>query len=285
MSGQTPGDNAGRLPLLSTGDHHYRGVSDQSNSQEIPPGPPNTLARPSLAQTPSTRTLEDEDDETEPPIEIRVKRVLADTPNPHTLDRSRAKAPNAQFLAPPRSNSLPASPTIPRQLSNLALEELQFQSHRDSVEIVRGHIKREHLDRYHPERPNSLLLAARDSYSLAKRRLDSGSPTAPTPEQNSNLKLDVPSIHWTRYGGLSPIADGSPPRDDRWSTEKQHAISDASPRLSPRSRAGSPAGGSQAREYPWREGASNKHSEDRALLDRIENLETRVEKLESRLPP
>lgn len=250
----------------------------------MPPGPPNTLARPSLAQTPSTRTFEDEEDEPEPPIEIRVKRVLAETPKPNTIDRSRAKASDAHFLAPPRSNSLPASPTIPRQLSNLALEELQFQSHRDSVEIARGHIKREHLDRYHPERPNSLLLAARDSYSLAKRRLDSGSPMTLTSEQNSNLKVDVPSIQWTRYGGLSLVPDGSPPRDDRWSTQKQHAISDASPRLSPRSRTGSPAGGSQAHEYSWREGASNKHSEDRALLDRIEDLEKRIEKLESRLP-
>lgn len=261
-------------------------MSDQINSQEIPPGPPNTAqhsARPSLPQTPGTPTLEEEDDETDPPIEIRVKRVLADSSKSHTKDCSRTKTPISHFLAPPRRNSLPASPTIPRQLSNLALEELQFQSHRDSFEIARGHIKREQIDRYHPERPNSLLLAARDSYSLAKRRFDSSLPTTPTSETPSHLKPNIPSLQWTRFGELSPIPDGSPPRYDVWSIQKQHATSNASPRLSPRSRAGSPAGGSRGGECPWREVASNQEPENDVLQKRIEKLERRVEMLESRL--
>lgn len=240
----------------------------------MPPVPPNTAqhsAIPSQPQTPSTH-CSSEEDESEAPVEIRVKGVLADSSKPYSTDHTRAATPIGYFLAPPRSNSLPASPSIPRQLSNLPFEELQFLSHRDSVEIARGHMRRELLDRQHRERPNSLLLATRDSYGLTKNKFDTIHPATAAPEAHGYLTPTIPSIQWTRFGGLSPIADGSPPNEGIWRLGKQNGTSPlgSSPRLSPRSRVGSPAGSDQV-------------SGSGSLQERVEHLEERMRILEDRL--
>ncbi|PPJ54482.1 hypothetical protein CBER1_02523 [Cercospora berteroae] len=218
---QSPENNAGWLPLLDTAGQRRAMTSDHSDSHELPPGPPNTALHSGEPSRPhSSGKFPMEEDGSEQPIEIRSRGVIAARPKLHTAHQTRAPSPmNEDSLAPPRRNSLPASPTIPRQLSNLALEDLRFKSHRDSVEITRGHIWIEGLEHRSRERPNSLLLASRDSFKLAKNRMDAPWPRATASETHAVFKPAGSSIQWSRFGGLSPIPDRSPPNASSGSFE------------------------------------------------------------------
>lgn len=221
LGGETPEERSGWLPLMDT--ECRRCSSDRTPSHEQPPNPPNTArssAKASKAQSPAPESPYEEDEEEElewPPVEIRVKGILA-TARPHTAQPTRATTPTNDYLSQPRRhNSLPASPSIPRNLSNLAEEEAHFQSHRDSVEITRGHLKRRQTE----GRPNSLLFAARDSFTLAKTKLETRSK--PYPMETGYLEIPYrraasqPHISWNRFGGLSPIPDASPPNASKFS--------------------------------------------------------------------
>ncbi|KAM3421517.1 hypothetical protein BST61_g1906 [Cercospora zeina] len=220
---QSPERGSFWLPLLDIAGPRRVMTSDHSDSYELPPGPPNTALHseePSRPHSPGKSPME-EDDEPEQPIELRSRGVIATKPKPQTAHQTRASSSvNDDDPAPPRRNSLPASPTIPRQLSNLALEDLRFESHRDSVEIARGHMWIEGLDHRNREKPNSLLLATRDSFKLAKNRMDRPWLRTAASETHTYSKPISSSIQWSRFGGLSPIPDSSPPNASSRSFEQ-----------------------------------------------------------------
>ncbi|CAK1359739.1 unnamed protein product [Cercospora beticola] len=283
---QSPENNAGWLPLLDTAGQRRAMTSDHSDSHELPPGPPNTALHseePSRPHSPGKSPME-EDDESDQPIEIRSRGIIATSPKLHTAHQTRAPSPvNEDSLAPPRRNSLPASPTIP-QLSNLALEDLRFESHRDSVEITRGHIWIEGLDHRYRERPNSLLLAARDSFKLAKNRIDAPWPRATASETQAFAKPAGSAIQWSRFGGLSPIPDGSPPNARSGSFELPSTESSVQSGSSNAQHQGS--ADVSPRKVPDQKniaGANPQVAGSVELQKRLERLEQRVQVLEDRI--
>lgn len=164
-----------------------------------------------------------------PAIELNVRSLLlTGSSRPQTAQPVQANTTIDDYLSVRRrGKDVPASPTIPRQLSNLGREELHFESHRDSVEIVRGHIRRQEAESDHLK-PNSLLAVSRDSIVLSKNKLERKTPSrqrSPSRRSRSSSPHARPStkIRWNRSGGLSPILDASPPNqsDYGWRTMKQ----------------------------------------------------------------
>jgi len=220
-------DDAGPqfLPLLELEDDRHRTHREISTpGLEEPPAPPNTeassarnsgpsSARHSAPQTPYEEgggdeedsviqysTVEDadregDDDETDDniPIELRFKA---------SLSRSRsATMPTAM----PSSDYLNVSSVRPgvgtRQLSNLEIYEEHFRNHRNSVDVYRRHLANE-------ECMNPHLAATQDSFVLTKSKYESRFPK--NGGGPSTLK-SFPTIQYSRFGGLSPILDASPP--------------------------------------------------------------------------
>ncbi|KAF2167633.1 hypothetical protein M409DRAFT_21790 [Zasmidium cellare ATCC 36951] len=185
-------------PLIDLSDERCRVVnrqSDHSPLSEAPLAPPNTArqsgqssAKQSEPQSPAPELSDDSTEES--PIELRIR------PKSQTALPTRSNTPENLFLAPPRRSSLPASPSIARNLSSLGTDDIRFRSHRDSVEITHGHIKR-----HEEEGPiNQELLNSRDSFDLTKSKMAARYPRAPTP-----------TIHRSRLVVMRPIADASPP--------------------------------------------------------------------------
>ncbi|KAK5128272.1 hypothetical protein LTR85_002939 [Meristemomyces frigidus] len=199
--------------------HRLSLLSSPTVDFEDPPAPPNTgktsgasSARHSGPQSPyeeeettevdhpndddtENERCEDEDD-ADLPIELRFRS---------TLSRVRSMPASTDYLTVPTPNSwsLPTSPSgaarVPRRLFNLAAEEEHFKSHRDSVDLYHRRERKE-------EELNKQLMATRDSFVLAKTKYDTKHPSAKTAGAGG-----PPVIQYSRFGGLSPIMDASPP--------------------------------------------------------------------------
>ncbi|KAK4542594.1 hypothetical protein LTR36_006642 [Oleoguttula mirabilis] len=202
------------VPLMAT-DHDVRHMPSSRVTPPVevedPPAPPNTAktsgassARHSGPQSPyedddiAQDTIEEgveeverdrHDEEGDSPIELRFRS---------TLSRVRSMPPSADYLAvPSNSLGLPTSPggaRFSRQLSNLAAEDEHFQGHRDSVDLYHRREREEEL--------NNQLMATRDSFVLAKTKYDHKHP---------KVGGGGTAIQYSRFGGLSPIMDASPP--------------------------------------------------------------------------
>ncbi|TKA74993.1 hypothetical protein B0A55_02639 [Friedmanniomyces simplex] len=204
------GGSRGAIPLMCVDTDARR-----ERSEDLPYAPPNTekhsassSARHSGPQTPrepevlaeedEVQQADDEaeveaDEEEDQPMELRFKSAF------HRI-RSLSMPASTDYLTLPRrmhGSKSPSSPdgirapsNLPRAISNLAAEEARFTSHRDSLDLNHHRIERE-------ERMNQLLMTTRDSFVLAKTKYESKYPKA--------------GIQYTRFGGLSPIPDASPP--------------------------------------------------------------------------
>lgn len=146
---------------------------------------------------------------------------------------------------------------------------------------------REGLQSSHQDRPNSLLLSARDSYKLSKRRIGAKAPDSSEFEADGYLKKCVPGVRWAISGGLSPIADCSPPTTSMWSLNKQY---EPSPIPSPKSkvlvlrRDSEDSGVGVARTGGKRDAVNAEQDEACASLrERVTILERRVSSLEEYL--
>ncbi|KAK5734778.1 hypothetical protein LTR17_008709 [Elasticomyces elasticus] len=134
---------------------------------------------------------EQDDDEEEQPVELRFKSAF------HKL-RSLSMPSTTDFLTIPENaqhnSSSPmgdrAGSSIPRLLSNLSAEDKRFTRHRDSLDLNHDRIERE-------ARMNQLLMTTQDSFVMAKLKYESKYPHS--------------TGQFSRFGGLSPIADASPP--------------------------------------------------------------------------
>lgn len=190
------------LPLLDINDRrrHARSSDHEPGSgYETPAGPPNTArdsiqssAKPSLPQTPDDESSEGS------PLILDVNGILG---RAHTAQPTISSTPHNDDLAVPRRSSLPASPSVPRQLSGLATGDLRFRSHRNSVEITHGHLMRYQIE----GKMNEHLMNSQDSFVLAKSKLKTKDPAL-------RISSAGPSVYRVHVGGLSPILDASPPR-------------------------------------------------------------------------
>jgi len=118
--------------------------------------------------------------------------------------RSATMPAPTDYLAVPnygQSRSTPTSPSggrlhspLPRPLSNLAAEDEHFKGHRDSFDLYNSRREKE-------ERLNQQLMATRDSFLLTRSKYDS----------RFARTAGGPVTQWSRFGGLSPIMDASPP--------------------------------------------------------------------------
>ncbi|KAI6966384.1 hypothetical protein KC316_g4312 [Hortaea werneckii] len=114
-----------------------------------------------------------------------------------------------------------ANPCFSRHFSNLTQEEDDsFRTHRDSVDI--------HHRRLNEEKMNTHLQATRDSFLITKSKYDARprshhNPYLPLQQhQHPSSSLSSPThIQYSRFGGLSPILDASPPSSE--ATTKQSA--------------------------------------------------------------
>lgn len=130
-----------------------------------------------------------DDNDTDSPVELRFRS---------TLSRVKSMPASTDYLnVPGSSRSPPTSPSgarYARQLSNLAAEEEHFKGHRDSVDLYHRREREEEL--------NKQLMTTRDSFVLAKTKYDTKHPKFGGGGQ---------AIQYSRFGGLSPIMDASPP--------------------------------------------------------------------------
>lgn len=208
------------LPLMDLNDERRRPsnrLSDHSPNSEAPPCPPNTArqsgqssAKHSQPQSPAIE-LSDESSEDSP---LELKSTL----KPHTAGPTRSSTPDYLSAAPLRRSSLPASPSISKDLSRLGVDDIKFRSHRDSVEITHGHLRR-----HEEEGPiNQELMNVRDSFDLTKSKLAAkyaraGTPTIPI------SRSATPTMQRTRLVSLSPIVDASPPSSFTVSRQERSA--------------------------------------------------------------
>ncbi|KAI7717433.1 hypothetical protein KC353_g4581, partial [Hortaea werneckii] len=114
-----------------------------------------------------------------------------------------------------------ANPSFSRHFSNLTQEEEdRFRTHRDSVDIHHRRLNNE-------EKMNTHLQATRDSFLITKSKYDarprSHNPYLSLQQQHQHPFSSSTSTHiqYSRFGGLSPILDASPPSDE--ATTKQSA--------------------------------------------------------------
>ncbi|EME41642.1 hypothetical protein DOTSEDRAFT_26788 [Dothistroma septosporum NZE10] len=200
------------LPLLDINDRRRHGRSSDPEpgyGNETPAGPANTArgsvrssAKPSLPQTPANEPEDDDDSCEGSPLILDVNGILG---RPHTAQPTRSSTPNHDYIGMPRRSSLPASPSIPRQLSELSTGDLRFRSHRDSVEITHGHLMRYQIE----GKMNQHLMNSQDSFVLTKSKLKTREPA-------HRASFAGPSVYRVNVGGLSPILDASPPELGDW---------------------------------------------------------------------
>ena len=108
-----------------------------------------------------------------------------------------------------------ANPSFSRHFSNLTPEEEdRFRTHRDSVDI--------HHRRLNEEKMNTHLQATRDSFLMTKSKYDarlrSHNPYLPLQQHQHQHPLSPTHIQYSRFGGLSPILDASPPSSEATTT-------------------------------------------------------------------
>lgn len=119
------------------------------------------------------------------------------------------------------------NPSLSRHFSNLTPEEeARFRTHRDSVDI--HHRRLNHEEKMNP---HHLQEAPRDSFLITKskyaaRLLRPQNPYLPLQQQHQHPSLpsSPTHIHYSSFGGLSPILDASPPSSsETTTTTKQSA--------------------------------------------------------------
>ncbi|RMY49674.1 hypothetical protein D0863_15078 [Hortaea werneckii] len=110
-----------------------------------------------------------------------------------------------------------ATPSFSRHFSNLTPEEEdRFKTHRDSVDI--------HHRRLNEEKMNTHLQATRDSLLITKSKYDARlrphNPYLPLQQHQHQHQhpLSPTHIQYSRFGGLSPILDASPPSSEATTT-------------------------------------------------------------------
>ncbi|EMC92584.1 hypothetical protein BAUCODRAFT_125570 [Baudoinia panamericana UAMH 10762] len=213
-------DDSRLISLLSLDIDARRHALESSPSGEHPLAPPNTAtssARHSGPHTPHDLEADDrvEEEETneevedDSPVELRFRSDF------HRIRSMSAPAMQDYLTAPtvPRTNlptlHLPDSPErfggLPRHLSNLAEMDEHFRSHRDSLDVYHQRMRGE-------ERVNQLLANSKDSFVLAKSKYEAKYPGSTSAAKGH--------IQWSRYGGLSPIMDASPPDARKVAAEK-----------------------------------------------------------------
>jgi len=144
---------------------------------EGPFAPPNTerASGPSSGRHSAARSLVDDDDQQdEDPSDELENMSELETARPASTEAAPAAQESCSMSALQRSLDVPRlSPKpkyktrVPRQLSNLALEEAHFRTHRDSVQLLRH---KEELE----ERLNASLLHSQDSMILTRCKYDAG---------------------------------------------------------------------------------------------------------------
>ncbi|KAI7277492.1 hypothetical protein KC345_g6595 [Hortaea werneckii] len=105
------------------------------------------------------------------------------------------------------------NPSFSRHFSNLTQEEEdRFKTRRDSVDI--------HHRRLNEEKMNSHLQATRDSFLITKSKYDARlrSHNPYLQLQHQHQHLSPTHIQYSRFGGLSPILDASPPSSEATTT-------------------------------------------------------------------
>lgn len=198
MSEASPDNRVRHITLLDTDERRQRRQS--SDFLENPPGPPNTVrasgessAINSDPQTPADEETYEEDED-EAVLELKAKSL----PRPMQIQHSTSSAGSSgDYLGVPRrTTSLPTSPSVSER------EESRFP-HRDSVDISHARMD---WDEIKDKRNQELIMNARDSFLINKHRLESKHP-------KSGTSVTPPGgpITWSRFGGLSPIIDASPP--------------------------------------------------------------------------
>lgn len=136
-----------------------------------------------------------EDDDEEPLLELRAKSTHSRTPDSKkTSTHDYLSIPVPRYHSAPTSPSEPPTATLPRQLSNLPIEETRFTTHRNSVDLI-------HDRERHEAKVNHNLMNAHDSYILTKSKFDESYP---------HSLLGVRPA-WIRANVMTPIVDGSPP--------------------------------------------------------------------------
>ncbi|KAI7163519.1 hypothetical protein KC349_g1320 [Hortaea werneckii] len=113
-----------------------------------------------------------------------------------------------------------ANHSFSRHFSNLTQEDDRFRTHRDSVDIHHRRLNNE-------EKMTTHLQATRDSFLITKSKYDarprSHNPYLPLQQQHQHPSLPSSPTHiqYSRFGGLSPILDASPPSSEATTTTKQ----------------------------------------------------------------
>jgi len=144
---------------------------------EGPYAPPNTerASGPSSGRHSAARSLvgdddqqdEDPNDELDNLSELEMARPSS-TGTSHAAHESYRSSALQPSLDVPNLSPKPKFKTrVPRQLSNLALEEAHFRTHRDSVQLLRH---KEELE----ERLNASILHSQDSMILTRGKYDDG---------------------------------------------------------------------------------------------------------------
>lgn len=185
----------------------HQSLSSRTSRTEGPLAPPNTerpsgasSAKHSAPQSPLCERddldLSAGDVEDDSLLELRVQPSMARP----WRERSAEPSKDSTEGVAQRNLSLPPTPRGGRgarpvhcQLSNLALEDEHFKSHRDSLLLLRS--------REQEAKTNQQLLEARDSIILTKSKFGAIYPESP---------MDCYSA-WSHPRNLSTITDDSPP--------------------------------------------------------------------------
>lgn len=177
--------------------HHSAAVS--ARHSESDGGSPVLSVQGSPKREAANVHVSDEDDDEYPLLELKTRSSSYGHSSPHI------RHPNHDYLATTvkQSRSTPTTPTepqvaLPRQLSNLALEETHFKTHRNSLDLLQRRQQDE-------AKINHNLMNSRDSIILARSKFEERYPTA---------TLDVRPA-WSRADQMMRISDASPPDERR----------------------------------------------------------------------
>lgn len=198
LSEASPDNRSRFIPLIDTDERRHRRQS--SDFVENPPGPPNTVRHSGQSsminsdpQTPADPDVL-EDDEDEPVMELKTKNSFRPI---RGQDSNDSAAFSNDYLAIPRRTA-----SLPSSRSMTDGDDACFP-HRDSVDI--SHARME-WDEVKDKRSQELIMNSRDSFIITKSRLE-----AKHPKGSRSVTPPGGAITWRRFGGLSPIADASPP--------------------------------------------------------------------------
>ena len=185
------------LPLMSMNDQRPGRSSGYCLYPESPHAPPNTERQSGQSSakhsTPQTPIVEEVDSEEEAPFELKFRTHSASSPALHS---ARDLSMTGDYVTVPRRlYSMQVSQSIPHQSSSLTDDDMDLQSHRDSVDLSRHEICLQETK----GQMNQHLMHARDSIVLAKVKFD------------AKRLRSLGNQSAICFGGPSPILDASPP--------------------------------------------------------------------------